>query len=87
MAELHIVHRDLAARNILVGETLEDVRISDFGMSREVTEEYYKQESADRVPMRWMAPECISTRRYTLMSDVWSFGVLLWEFLTLGETP
>ncbi len=83
-----VVHRDLAARNVLVGETLSVVKLADFGMSRDIEERaYYRQVSNDRVPVKWMAPEAIRTRRYSFASDVWSFGVLLWELFALGERP
>ncbi|CAB3376211.1 Hypothetical predicted protein [Cloeon dipterum] len=87
LAEQHFVHRDLACRNCLVGEGLV-VKIADFGMSRDVyTCDYYKVGGARLLPIRWMSPESILYGRYTLESDVWSFGVLLWEIYSLGRQP
>eukprot|EP00051_Salpingoeca_urceolata_P021386 m.334896 g.334896 ORF g.334896 m.334896 type:complete len:2339 (-) comp19788_c0_seq2:77-7093(-) len=83
-----VVHRDLAARNVLVGESLYDVKLADFGMSRALDEaDYYKKTSNDRVPVKWLAPESMSSKKYSFQSDVWSFGVLVWEVLTYGESP
>ena len=78
------IHRDLAARNILVGEN-NHVKISDFGMSRNLyTSHYYIMEGKAAVPVRWMAKECFSNK-YSTRSDVWSFGVTMWEVFTLGK--
>ena len=78
------IHRDLAARNILVGEN-NHVKISDFGMSRNLyTSHYYIMEGQAAVPVRWMAKECFSNK-YSTRSDVWSFGVTMWEIFTLGK--
>ena len=83
----HVIHRDLAARNVLVGEN-NLVKLADFGMSRNVYEsDYYKKTSDDRVPVKWMAPESVSDRIYTNLSDVWSFGILMWEILAFGVAP
>jgi serine/threonine protein kinase len=81
------VHRDLAARNILVcGDKV--VKIGDFGMTRSTfTSDYYRKRSDGRVPIRWMAPETLFHLVYTSQSDVWSYGILLWEIVTLGCTP
>ena len=78
------IHRDLAARNILVGEN-NHIKISDFGMSRNLyTSHYYIMEGKAAVPVRWMAKECFSNK-YSTKSDVWSFGVTMWEVFTLGQ--
>ncbi|XP_072035280.1 angiopoietin-1 receptor-like [Amphiura filiformis] len=79
-----IIHRDLAARNILVGKGLTS-KVADFGMSRE--ENIYVQASSQRVPTRWLSIESLTEKMYTTKSDVWSFGILLWEIATLGGTP
>ena len=83
------VHRDIAARNCLVGENDNQlsVKISDFGMARDVyLEEYYRRRGGT-LPIRWMAPEAITDGKYTVESDVWSMGVLLWEIFVFGYQP
>lgn len=84
-----IIHRDLAARNIFVGTSgLHCVKLSDFGLSRTLSSSpYYKKTSNDRVPIKWMAPESIIERKYSVKSDVWSFAVLCWEVMMLGDSP
>ncbi|XP_018496592.1 BDNF/NT-3 growth factors receptor [Galendromus occidentalis] len=83
----HFVHRDLATRNCLVGEGL-SVKISDFGMSRDVyTCDYYKIGGSRMLPVRWMAPESIMYGKFTLESDIWSYGIVLWETFTFGKQP
>ncbi|XP_035657342.1 fibroblast growth factor receptor 4-like [Branchiostoma floridae] len=79
-----ILHRDLATRNVLVAAD-KTCKVSDFGISREGEE--YERTAHVRLPIRWMAPESLFQRMYTSKSDVWSFGVLLWEIVTLGATP
>ncbi|XP_022111394.1 tyrosine kinase receptor Cad96Ca-like [Acanthaster planci] len=81
------VHRDLAARNVLVSDDLV-CKVSDFGLARDVMNtRIYQRESQGPLPMRWMALESILNDVYTTESDVWSFGVLLWEIVTLGARP
>uniref|UniRef100_A0A673APN0 Tyrosine-protein kinase n=1 Tax=Sphaeramia orbicularis TaxID=375764 RepID=A0A673APN0_9TELE len=81
------IHRDLAARNCLVAEN-NMVKISDFGMSRQEDDGVYSAEGGLRqIPVKWTAPEALNYGRYTTESDVWSFGVLLWETFSLGMTP
>ncbi|KJE96679.1 spleen protein tyrosine kinase [Capsaspora owczarzaki ATCC 30864] len=88
LESVRFVHRDIAARNCLVGAGL-SVKISDFGFSRSLAQDqnYYHMESRGKVPFKWMAPECISYRKFTHQSDVWAFGVLAWEVFSYGEVP
>ncbi|VDK54323.1 unnamed protein product [Anisakis simplex] len=85
------VHRDLAARNCLISSRNSHARvtkIADFGLARDVyTNDYYRVHGEDFLPLRWLAPESITDGVFTSKSDVWSFGVLLWEILTLGQQP
>ena len=83
---MDIVHCDLACRNILMGEN-KTLKISDFGLSRMVAQdEVYILTNHGQLPLRWMALESIFRREFTTATDVWSFGVVIWEICTLGET-
>ncbi|CAL4073575.1 unnamed protein product [Meganyctiphanes norvegica] len=86
LESMNLVHRDLSARNCLVGFGL-DIKISDFGMSRSLySSEYYKVgDSHTSLPIRWMAWESILQGRFSSKSDVWAFGVTLWEILTMAR--
>lgn len=81
------VHRDLAARNCMVAEDL-TVKIGDFGMTRDIYEtDYYRKGTKGLLPVRWMAPESLKDGVFTSFSDVWSYGVVLWEMVTLALQP
>ncbi|XP_053666827.1 uncharacterized protein LOC128715930 [Anopheles marshallii] len=87
LTDIKLVHRDLAARNVLLAEG-KVCKISDFGLTRDVYEDdAYLKKSKDRVPVKWMAPESLADHIYTTKSDVWAFGVLCWELITLGASP
>ncbi|KAF4106111.1 fibroblast growth factor receptor 2 [Onychostoma macrolepis] len=87
LASQKCIHRDLAARNVLVTES-NFMKIADFGLARDVHNiDYYKKTTNGRLPVKWMAPEALFDRVYTHQSDVWSFGVLMWEIFTLGGSP
>ncbi|XP_061463029.1 focal adhesion kinase 1 isoform X6 [Rhineura floridana] len=80
------VHRDIAARNVLVSST-DCVKLGDFGLSRYMEDSTYYKASKGKLPIKWMAPESINFRRFTSASDVWMFGVCMWEILMHGIKP
>lgn len=87
LASQRFVHRDLACRNCLVAPG-PIVKIADFGMSRDVyTCDYYKIGGSRLLPVRWMSPESVVYGRFTLESDIWSYGVVLWEIFSFGKQP
>ncbi|XP_029941237.1 tyrosine-protein kinase SYK [Salarias fasciatus] len=88
LEEHNFVHRDLAARNVLL-VTQHYAKISDFGLSKAVAEEqnYYKAKAHGKWPVKWYAPECINYFKFSSKSDVWSFGVLMWEAFSYGQKP
>ncbi|XP_056449496.1 ephrin type-A receptor 2 [Gadus chalcogrammus] len=88
LSDMSYVHRDLAARNILVNTNLE-CKVSDFGLSRVLEDdpEGTYTTSGGKIPIRWTAPEAIAYRKFTSASDVWSFGIVMWEVMAFGERP
>ncbi|NXF04409.1 ROS1 kinase, partial [Smithornis capensis] len=93
LEKMHFIHRDLAARNCLVSERQYEsssriVKIGDFGLARDIYKnDYYRKRGEGLLPVRWMAPESLIDGVFTSRSDVWAFGVLMWETLTLGQQP
>nr|XP_042710526.1 tyrosine-protein kinase SYK isoform X4 [Chrysemys picta bellii] len=88
LEENNFVHRDLAARNVLL-VTQHYAKISDFGLSKALAsdENYYKAQSHGKWPVKWYAPECMNFYKFSSKSDVWSFGVLMWEAFSYGQKP
>ena len=80
------IHRDLAARNVLVGDN-NIVKIADFGLARLIKEDEYEARVGARFPIKWTAPEAANFSRFSIKSDVWSFGILLTELVTYGRIP
>ncbi|XP_015109279.1 proto-oncogene tyrosine-protein kinase ROS [Diachasma alloeum] len=91
LEELHFVHRDLACRNCLVSAKDREnrvVKIGDFGLARDIYKnDYYRKEGEGLLPVRWMAPESLMDGVFTTQSDVWAFGILMWEITTLSQQP
>ncbi|KAM6921684.1 platelet-derived growth factor receptor alpha [Xenentodon cancila] len=87
LASKNCVHRDLAARNVLLSQG-KIVKICDFGLARDIMHDSnYVSKGSTFLPVKWMAPESIFDNLYTTLSDVWSYGILLWEIFSLGGTP
>ncbi|XP_056140988.1 ephrin type-B receptor 4a [Lampris incognitus] len=90
LSDMSYVHRDLAARNILINSNLV-CKVSDFGLSRFLQENSsdptYTSSLGGKIPIRWTAPEAIAFRKFTSASDVWSYGIVMWEVMSFGERP
>ncbi|KAK2860917.1 hypothetical protein Q7C36_005083 [Tachysurus vachellii] len=90
LSDMNYVHRDLAARNVLVNSNLV-CKVSDFGLSRFLDENSsdptYTSSLGGKIPIRWTAPEAIAFRKFTTASDVWSYGIVMWEVMSFGERP
>ncbi|XP_076135225.1 ephrin type-B receptor 3-like [Alosa pseudoharengus] len=90
LSDMNYVHRDLAARNILVNSNLV-CKVSDFGLSRfledDTNDPTYTSSLGGKIPIRWTAPEAIAYRKFTSASDVWSYGIVMWEVMSYGERP
>lgn len=85
LSGMNYVHRDLAARNVLVSEGMV-CKVADFGLSRELEDSAYETKGG-KIPVRWTALEAIDYRKFTAASDVWSYGVVLWEIMSFSERP
>uniref|UniRef100_A0A8C6U763 non-specific protein-tyrosine kinase n=1 Tax=Neogobius melanostomus TaxID=47308 RepID=A0A8C6U763_9GOBI len=86
LEESSFIHRDLAARNCLVNDSMV-VKVSDFGMTRYVLDDQYTSSSGAKFPVKWSPPEVFNFCKYSSKSDVWSYGVLMWEVFTEGRMP
>ena len=86
LEEQNYIHQDLAARNILVGEHL-ICKVADFGLVRVIDEDIYEAHTGAKFPIKWTAPEAAMYNRFTIKSDVWSFGIVLYEIITYGRVP
>ncbi|XP_070764694.1 tyrosine-protein kinase ZAP-70 isoform X3 [Enoplosus armatus] len=88
LEEKNFVHRDLAARNVLLVNQ-QFAKISDFGLSKALgaDDNYYKARTAGKWPLKWYAPECINFHKFSSKSDVWSFGITMWEAFSYGGKP
>ncbi|XP_068753365.1 ephrin type-A receptor 3-like isoform X3 [Montipora capricornis] len=89
LSEMNFIHRDLAARNILVGDNM-SCKVSDFGLSRELADDNPESEyetQGGKIPVRWTAPEALQHRTFSSASDVWSYGILLWEIMSFADRP
>ena len=82
----HYIHRDLAARNVLVGEG-NIVKIADFGLARVIIDDEYTAREGAKFPIKWTAPEAALFNRFSIKSDVWSYGIFLFELITHGQAP
>ena len=86
LAEKNYIHRNLAARNVLIGEYL-ICKVTDFGLARVINGDIYEAHTGAKFPIKWAAPEATMYNNFTIKSDVWSFGILLYELITYGHAP
>ena len=86
LEEQNYIHRDLAARNILVGDHM-ICKVADFGLARIIDEDVYEAHTGAKFPIKWTAPEAALYNRFTIKSDVWSFGIVIYEIITYGRFP
>ncbi|XP_053124337.1 tyrosine-protein kinase receptor UFO isoform X2 [Hemicordylus capensis] len=87
LSSKNFIHRDLAARNCMLDESM-TACVADFGLSKKIYNgDYYRQGRISKMPVKWIAIESLADRVYTIKSDVWSFGVTMWEIATRGQTP
>ncbi|XP_066525342.1 tyrosine-protein kinase receptor TYRO3 [Hoplias malabaricus] len=87
LSSKNIIHRDLAARNCMLNENM-TVCVADFGLSKKIySGDYYRQGSVSKLPVKWIALESLADNVYTTQSDVWAFGVTMWEIMSRGQTP
>uniref|UniRef100_A0A8D0G8A3 Tyrosine-protein kinase receptor TYRO3 n=1 Tax=Sphenodon punctatus TaxID=8508 RepID=A0A8D0G8A3_SPHPU len=87
LSSKNFIHRDLAARNCMLDENM-NVCVADFGLSKKIySGDYYRQGCASKLPVKWLALESLADNLYTMHSDVWAFGVTMWEIVTRGQTP
>ena len=86
LEQANYIHRDLAARNILVADNL-ICKVADFGLARVIDEDIYEAHTGAKFPIKWTAPEAALYNRFTVKSDVWSFGVLIYEVVSYGRFP
>ena len=86
LEQQNYIHRDLAARNILVGEHM-ICKVADFGLARVIDEDIYEAHTGAKFPIKWTAPEAAMYNRFTIKSDVWSYGIVLYEVITYGRFP
>ena len=86
LASMNIVHRDLAARNVLVNGD-DSVKISDFGLAQLTNENYYYSMNKRDLPIKWFAPESLGQQKFSSQSDVWSYGITVFEIFSYGDEP